>query len=78
LSRVTVQRRTITLCREHAARVAIGMPATWDELRAIFTDPSDRRSVIPRRIDSDNRRMFPPRPEGRRRSFGRRNVDPVE
>jgi hypothetical protein len=78
LSRVIVQGRTIHLCREHAARVAIRMPTTWDELRAIFAGATERRSPIPRRIDSTDRRLFPPRPEGRRRSFGRRNIDPID
>jgi len=64
------------LCREHASDVAVRMPKTWDELRAIFTDASDRRSLIPRRVTLDDRRVFPPRPEGRRRSSGRRNFDP--
>jgi hypothetical protein len=76
MSRVTIQARTITLCREHASDVARRMPKTWDELRAIFTDVSERRSLIPRRVTADDRRVFPPRPEGRRRSSGRRNIDP--
>ena len=76
LSRVTVQGRTVILCREHASQVAAHMPKTWEELRAIFAGPNDRRSPIPRRVDPDDRRVFPPRPEGRRRSLGRRSVDP--
>ncbi|HEY3593103.1 MAG TPA: hypothetical protein VGL13_04495 [Polyangiaceae bacterium] len=76
LSRVTIQARTIVLCRDHASHVAVHMPKTWEELRALFTLPPDRRSPIPRRVDPDDRRVFPPRPEGRRRSFGRRNIDP--
>ena len=78
LSRVTIQSRSLMLCREHAGLVAINMPRSWEELRAIFTDPVERRSPIPRRTDSDERRVFPPRPEGRRRSNGRRRVDPNE
>jgi hypothetical protein len=53
------------------------MPKTWEELRAIIIAPADRRSLIPRRIEADDRRVFPPRPEGRRRSSGRRNADPA-
>jgi hypothetical protein len=78
LSRVTIEGRTLTLCRDHAARVAVRMPTTWDELRAMFIVPSDRRSPIPRRLDAAERRVFPPRPEGRRRANGRRGVDPVD
>jgi len=81
MSRVTIQARTLLLCREHAGLVAIKMPRTWDELRAIFPVQStsdERRSAIPRRLDFDNRRMFPPRPEGRRASLGRRRDDPQD
>ena len=74
-SRVIIQARTVVLCREHAGMVAIHMPKTWDDLRAIFIGTIDRRSPIPRRLENDNRRMFPPRPEGRRASDGRRKLD---
>jgi hypothetical protein len=75
ISRVTVQSRSLMLCREHAGLVAINMPKTWDELRAIFGGSIDRRSPIPRRVEYDDRRVFPPRPEGRRRTHGRRRLD---
>jgi hypothetical protein len=75
ISRVTIQSRSVMLCREHAGLVAINMPKTWDELRAIFGGSVDRRSPIPRRTEYDDRRMFPPRPEGRRKSYGRRRLD---
>jgi hypothetical protein len=74
-SRVIIQARTVVLCREHAGMVAINMPKTWEELRAIFIATVDRRSPIPRRLENDNRRVFPPRPEGRRASYGRRKPD---
>jgi len=77
-SRVTVQAKSLLLCREHAGLVAIQMPKTWEELRAVFAARIDRRSPIPRRVDNDDRRVFPPRPEGRRRSFGRRKSDSDE
>jgi len=82
--------RPIPLCREHAAIVAASRPATFEELRALFVGASidieamirsglmiERRSPIPRR-DAEDRRAFPPRPEGRRKSFGRRASDPVD
>jgi hypothetical protein len=75
ISRVTIQSRSVMLCREHAGLVAIHMPKTWDELCAMFSGPVDRRSPIPRRTDYDDRRVFPPRPEGRRKSYGRRRFD---
>jgi hypothetical protein len=37
----------------------------------------ERRSPIPRRTE-DDRRAFPPRPEGRRRGYGRRASDPTD
>jgi len=74
LSRVIVEGRTVLLCRLHAATVAANMPATFEELRALFKEPVGgergqehpaRRSLIERR-GADDRRLFPPRPEGRR------------
>jgi hypothetical protein len=74
MSRVTVEARTLALCREHAGQVAIHMPKTWEELRTLFSWGAERRSPVPRR--HEERRVFPPRPEGRRLSFGRRQNDP--
>lgn len=72
-SRVTVRGRTIVLCSAHAGQVAIKMPKTWDELRAVFATGVERRSPIPRRApEREDRRVFPPRPEGRRKGSGRR------
>jgi hypothetical protein len=56
------------------------MPRTYDELRALFREQPDaespwgRRSLLERR-DADDRRAFPPRPEGRRMTGGRRSSD---
>jgi hypothetical protein len=80
--RATVETRTIFLCRAHAAIVVAARPATFEELRALFVGTTlrkdapgvDWRSPIPRRLDED-RRAFPPRPEGRRLSAGRRSTD---
>ena len=78
--------RSLELCRTHTATVVAAMPETFDDLRALFVGitPLDaagprhvpeRRSPIERRAE-ENRRMFPPRPEGRRRGEGRRASDP--
>jgi hypothetical protein len=84
MSKVVVEGRALVLCRAHAATVAEAMPETFDELRALFVgmvvDPTwaaamERRSPLDRRFDED-RRTFPPRPEGRRASAGRRASDP--
>ena len=86
MSQVVVEGRTSEFCRAHAALVALARPETIDDLRALFTgiclaDPHaerhERRSPIQRRGPED-RRVFPPRPEGRRRSFGRRASDPQD
>ncbi|NUP11593.1 MAG: hypothetical protein HOW73_36570 [Polyangiaceae bacterium] len=79
LSRVVVEAKTVLLCRDHAAVVARNMPRTFEELRRLFLEESDsahpaRRSVLERRVAED-RRIFPPRPEGRRLGGGRRASD---
>jgi hypothetical protein len=67
------------MCREHAGLVAIKMPKTWDDLRVMFSVPPDQRSPIVRRgLPSEDRRVFPPRPEGRRAKQGRRQSDPYD
>lgn len=87
MSKVVVEGRALTLCRTHAACVASVMPSTFEELREMFVGAGvdlaatpvegfvERRSPIDRRFDED-RRVFPPRPEGRRMSAGRRATDP--
>lgn len=84
MSRVYVERRSLILCRSHAATVVAARPVTFEELRALFVGTSirkgnaiERRSPIPRRAGED-RRAFPPRPEGRRLSAGRRSTDQAE
>jgi hypothetical protein len=86
MSPVMVEGRALELCRSHAAMVVASMPATFADLRALFvgmgTDVAppgqkERRSPIDRRSPAD-RRFFPPRPEGRRASFGRRATDPTD
>ncbi|MDI1446147.1 hypothetical protein [Polyangium sp. 6x1] len=81
LVRVYVEGRTLHLCRSHAATVVAARPETFEELRALFVGVTvragsgvERRSPIPRRWGED-RRAFPPRPEGRRASNGRRATD---
>jgi hypothetical protein len=66
--------RILALCSEHAALVRESEPGTLEELRARWTESDGKRSVISRRSPLD-RRVFPARPEGRRRSAGRRATD---
>lgn len=79
LSRVVVDGKVVLLCREHAVVVASHMPRTFEDLRVLFLEPASpshagRRSVLERRR-ADDRRVFPPRPEGRRMGRGRRATD---
>jgi len=72
---VLLDRRILSLCDEHASAVERTGAETLDELRALFQEPDGARSRVDRRAPVD-RRMFPPRPEGRRRApSGRRSTD---
>lgn len=74
--RILVGDRLVHLCDSHA-RVLEGVsPASVEELRTVFRENGGgRRSLVERRQELD-RRVFPARPEGRRRSSGRRASDP--
>jgi hypothetical protein len=74
IRRLLVEDRVVRLCDEHAARFRLSGGATLAALRALFPEPSGRRSLVERRTPLD-RRAFPPRPEGRRRGDGRRDGD---
>lgn len=89
MSRVIIQGRALWLCLDHATTVAVAMPETFEQMRALFVQPAaaddgiargsmaDRRSPIDRRR-RDDRRVFPPRAEGRRMAYGRRATDPID
>jgi hypothetical protein len=72
--RFIVDERIVALCEEHARELGDAIPETVDELRERFIEPEGRRSLLSRRSPLD-RRVFPPRPEGRRRAEGRRAKD---
>jgi hypothetical protein len=73
LQRLLVHERIIAVCDEHAALA--GGASTIEELRGLFTEGNGQRSLVDRRAPLD-RRLFPPRPEGRRaRPAGRRKSD---
>ncbi len=74
LRRVLLGDRIVALCETHAEQVQQASPDRIEALRALFPEPGGRRSVVSRRSPLD-RRVFPPRPEGRRRSDGRRGTD---
>ncbi|HEV8548556.1 MAG TPA: hypothetical protein VGQ57_06000 [Polyangiaceae bacterium] len=73
--RVLVGERLVTLCASHA-RVLPSLPkGSIDELRrALRERRGGQRSLLDRRQELD-RRVFPPRPEGRRRGAERRASD---
>ncbi len=72
LSGIVVGERQLYLCPRHAKKLGEHAPRTFDDLAALFSPSAldRRREIDRRRID---RRMFPPRPELRRRNFGRRD-----
>jgi hypothetical protein len=74
LKRLLVEDRLVTLCPDHAARVSQADVTSLEALRALCKEPEGRRSLLSRRSPLD-RRVFPARPEGRRRADGRRETD---
>src|SRR4051812_46167638 len=77
LRRVLVEDRGLVLCERHAEKVRALVPVTLAELRRAHVEQRGKRSLLERRTPLD-RRAFPPRPEGRRASSGRRAGDAVE
>ena len=73
LRSVLVENRLLTLCEQHAVLFRASGKTTLAELRALFLESQGKRSLLSRRAPLD-RRVFP-RPEGRRKSDGRRHND---
>lgn len=73
--RVLVEDRIVALCDEHAAQLQMSGERGLGGMRALFLEADGQRSLIARRAPLD-RRVFPARPEGRRRDGGRRAGDP--
>jgi hypothetical protein len=74
LQRFLIEGRVLALCAEHAHTFREQRPETLDGVMQLFRDESGKRALISRRAPLD-RRQFPMRPEGRRRSAGRRAGD---
>lgn len=72
--RVLIEDRLLSLCDEHAAEIQLHRVDSIAELRELFRERYGNRSLVLRRSPLD-RRVFPPRPEGRRLSDGRRASD---
>jgi len=66
--------RIVYLCDKHARTLEKYDLDSVEALRAILREADGQRSLVTRRSPLD-RRAFPPRPEGRRRSQGRRSSD---
>lgn len=74
LQRFLVEGRVVALCAGHAQRFREERPETLSGVAELFPEPGGQRSLLGRRSPLD-RRQFPMRPEGRRRSAGRRSTD---
>lgn len=74
LQRFLVEGRVIALCAEHAHSFREERPETIEAVALLFREEQGNRSLVSRRAPLD-RRQFPMRPEGRRRSGGRRVGD---
>jgi hypothetical protein len=74
LQRFLVEGRVLALCAEHAHTFREQRPDTIEGVTLLFHEDTGKRSLVSRRAPLD-RRQFPMRPEGRRRSDGRRTGD---
>lgn len=66
--------RVVLLCREHKRLAKAHEATSFEAVRALFIEESGRRALLSRRGPAE-RRLFPPRPEGRRHGQGRRLSD---
>ncbi len=75
LTGVVVAGSELHLCAKHMAKLGSASLSSFDDLAVFFaTLGSDRRQQSDRR--TEDRRVFPPRPELRRHNMGRRKEDP--
>ena len=74
LTPVLIEDRIVALCGDHLAEVERAGVERLSQLFELFPEPSGQRRAPERRSPLD-RRIFPARPEGRRRGTGRRETD---
>jgi hypothetical protein len=74
LQRFLIESRVVALCAEHAHTFREQRPETLAGVAKLFFEANGKRSLLSRRAPLE-RRQFPMRPEGRRRSSGRRAGD---
>ncbi len=72
---VLVENRILALCEHHIDELLSAGASTMAAVQALFHEADGARSLVSRRAPL-NRRVFPPRPEGRRVQGGRRAGDP--
>ena len=65
LRRIVIEQRIVALCDAHAAAFQSAHGSSIADLRTLFVENAGQRSFVDRRSPLD-RRLFPPRPEGRR------------
>jgi len=70
----SLEGRSVLLCAAHSERARQAGASSLRALRELFIEADGRRALVARRAPLE-RRLFPPRPEGRRRSQGRRACD---
>ncbi len=71
LDRVLIGERLFALCQEHHRQIESAGVRDLPQLFELFREPGGRRGTPERRSPLD-RRVFPPRPEGRRAGKDRR------
>jgi hypothetical protein len=72
-----IEGRVVALCPNHLKAVKRAKIKTLAALHKTFHEATGARSMVSRRAAS-NRRVFPARPEGRRKSEGRRWQDQLD
>ncbi len=71
IKRVLIESRIFALCEHHVSELLASGASTVAAVQALFREAEGSRSLVSRRAPL-NRRVFPPRPEGRRATVGRR------
>lgn len=72
-----IEGRVVALCASHLSAVKRSKIKTLAALHKAFQETTGARSLVSRRASS-NRRVFPARPEGRRKADGRRWQDKLD
>ncbi|MBN2195718.1 MAG: hypothetical protein JW751_23055 [Polyangiaceae bacterium] len=71
---ILIENRIFSLCEHHIKELVDAGASTIAAVQSLFAETAGMRSLVTRRAPL-NRRVFPPRPEGRRATKGRRASD---